>query len=224
MKISKLSMGYIEKYYLGMESLSQGHKSWCYFYCHTGMNKRCTWWRFHLFMKTDDCEDSAASALSSPVAPTVVIMPSPMGWLVAGSASEWLKVWSVYITWLQNQHKMTFIYDMIWCIISYIDMKWYRIIWYRIISCHVTSFHIIPHRYELSWLRVVLRSSLLEYKLSWIRVVLDTSCIGYELSWVRVVQITFWITVPIVYSTVCSDAEQRKHQSSASWAFLKGIY
>ena len=29
--------------------------------------------------------------------------------------------------------------------------------------------------------------------------------------------------VSIVYSTVCSDADQRKHQSSASLAFVKGI-
>ena len=30
--------------------------------------------------------------------------------------------------------------------------------------------------------------------------------------------------VPIVYSTVCSEAEQRKYQSSASLAFVRGIH
>ena len=30
--------------------------------------------------------------------------------------------------------------------------------------------------------------------------------------------------VPIVYSTVCSGANQRKHQSSASLAFVRGIH
>ena len=30
--------------------------------------------------------------------------------------------------------------------------------------------------------------------------------------------------VSIVYSTVCSDADQRKHQSSASLAFVRGIH
>ena len=34
-----------------------------------------------------------------------------------------------------------------------------------------------------------------------------------------------WITcAPIVYPTVCSGADQRKHQSSASLAFVRGIH
>ena len=37
--------------------------------------------------------------------------------------------------------------------------------------------------------------------------------------------IAYQITiVSIVYSTVCSDADQRKHQSSASLAFVRGIH
>ena len=31
-------------------------------------------------------------------------------------------------------------------------------------------------------------------------------------------------SVPIVYSTVCSGADQRKHQSSASLTFVRGIH
>ena len=31
-------------------------------------------------------------------------------------------------------------------------------------------------------------------------------------------------SLTVVYSTVCSDAEQRKHQSSASLAFVRGIH
>ena len=31
-------------------------------------------------------------------------------------------------------------------------------------------------------------------------------------------------SLPIVYSTVYSDADQRKHQSSASLAFVRGIH
>ena len=30
--------------------------------------------------------------------------------------------------------------------------------------------------------------------------------------------------VPIAYSTVCPDADQRKHQSSVSLAFVRGIH
>ena len=52
---------------------------------------------------------------------------------------------------------------------------------------HIVSYHIIPHGYELSWVRVVLGRSCPGYELSWVRVVLGTNCLGYELSWVRVV-------------------------------------
>ena len=52
---------------------------------------------------------------------------------------------------------------------------------------HILSYHIIPHGYELSWVRFVLSTICPGYELSWVRVVLGTSCPGYELSWVRVV-------------------------------------
>ena len=76
---------------------------------------------------------------------------------------------------------------MIYDIVSWYDMIW--MIWYEMISHGMVSYHIIPHGYELSWVRVVLGTSCPGYELSWVRVVLGTSCPGYELSWVRVVQI-----------------------------------
>ena len=146
-----------------------------------------------LTLKTKDCEDSVALALSSLVTPKVVVTICQ---LLAGSASERLWVWNVYITWLRNQHKMTFIYDMIWhddmtwhgmtwhdmtYDMTWHDMRydiasWYDMIWYDIISCFI-SYH--------------MGTNCLGYELSWVRVVLGTSCLGYELSWVRVVLGTY---------------------------------
>ena len=48
---------------------------------------------------------------------------------------------------------------------------------------------------------------------------------GYHYSDVRMGTIASQITsLTIVYSTVYSDADQRKHQSSASLAFVRGIH
>ena len=67
---------------------------------------------------------------------------------------------------------------------------------------------------------------------SWNRVLVNTSCPRYiyildtyHYGDVKMGSIASQITsLTIVYSTVYSDADQRKHQSSASLAFARGIY
>ena len=68
---------------------------------------------------------------------------------------------------------------------------------------------------------------------SWLLVIYDWSWDMQTLYWVKLLHyndiimsaIASQITsLMIVYSTVCSDADQRKHQSSASLAFVRGIH
>ena len=137
--------------------------------------------RIHCSLKT---EDSVAPALSSLVVPKIVVTPTPMGSLAAGSAFERPPIWSIY-------HLV--LYDMRY------DMIWYEIILNGIVSYHVKTYDIISYHMgtivlgrsclgnELSWVRVVLGTICPGYELSWVRVVLGKGCLGYELSWVRVV-------------------------------------
>ena len=95
---------------------------------------------------------------------------------------------------------------------------------------------IIPHGYELSWVRVVmgtscrgyelswvwvvLGTSCLRYELSWVRFVLGTSCLGYELSWVRVVQIPCHLNKPLWYQYTKTKKKTKKNCMHNSWNVL----
>ena len=53
----------------------------------------------------------------------------------------------------------------------------------------------------------------------------QTHCVSQSLQWLTMGAIASQITsLTIVYSTIYSDADQRKHQSSASLAFVCGIH
>ena len=132
------------------------------------------------------------------------------------------------VMWYDIWYDMIHIWnDMIWYDIWYdilCDMIWYMIydmIWYDMIYDDI-----IPHGYELSWVRVVLGTSCRGYELSWVWVVLGTSCLryelswvrfvlgtsflGYELSWVRVVQIPCHLNKPLGYQYTKTKKKPRK--------------
>ena len=162
------------------------------------MNKQSISRRIHLLLKTEDCKDSVAPALLSLVTPEIVVMPTSMGRMAVGLASEQLSVWRVNITWLWDQHKIAI---HMWCGVVWCGMAW------RGVAYHLTSFHIISHGYDVIWYMMSYRDMIWDemilhgivsyhiitriiphgYDLSWVLVVLGTSCSGYELSWVRII-------------------------------------
>ena len=86
-----------------------------------------------------------------------------LGRLAAGSASERLSVWIVYITCLRNQHEndIHIWYGMIWYDV------WYRIVVWYIVSYQLTSFHIISYHmgmiwYDI-WYRIVIWHEMISY-------------------------------------------------------------
>ena len=117
------------------------------------------------------------------------------------------------------QHRLSNTLTPLWTrfaliyVLNVISQAWGHI-WYS--HSTMIDFQLWPHS---------VLSVMNQYLFSWWFIAKQAKSHRDDYNDVKMSAISSQITsVSIVYSTVCSGADQRKHQSSASLAFLRGIH